>query len=363
MFQPYSPDEWEQLREKYTPAQINAIQAAEEAVDPQDLAQSKIRTNDPWAIDYDDDFSAHHPVLDKRVNPSEETNYDPKLRFKTDEEIKQDFTNFIASLGKDEKDLTGLEYQQFRDNQRIMVGKAQAEHNPINYLAPAIPKEIDGLAEMATIEPVDAIPEEDRILLRQTGYTREEVRGLKSKILVTHRVMNQTRLGKIQSIYVLMVVGNTKGLVGIGEGKTADSKDAIKQARNAALRGMVPIQRYERRTIFGDVKGKVGATQLELMNRPPGIPHSCYPSYSSLQTPSPGCMHLIYEICKCAGIEDLAARVTRARNPMNVVKATMQALTNQRTPDEMARGLGRKLVDVRKVYYGGVDNLQAQITT
>jgi hypothetical protein len=38
---------------------------------------------------------------------------------------------------------------------------------------------------------------------------------------------------------------------------------------------------------------------------------------------------------------------------MNVVKATYEALMSQRIPDEVARGLGKKLVDVRKVYYGG----------
>ena len=38
---------------------------------------------------------------------------------------------------------------------------------------------------------------------------------------------------------------------------------------------------------------------------------------------------------------------------MNTVKATFQALVSQRIPDEVARGLGKKLVDVRKVYYGG----------
>ena len=65
------------------------------------------------------------------------------------------------------------------------------------------------------------------------------------------------------------------------------------------------------------------------------------------------CQHLIYEICRCAGISDLAARVNRSRNPMNTVKATLRALLSQRTPDEMARGLGKKLVDTRKVYYGG----------
>ena len=58
-------------------------------------------------------------------------------------------------------------------------------------------------------------------------------------------------------------------------------------------------------------------------------------------------------MCRCVGITDIAARVTRSRNPMNTIKATFQALLSQKIPDEVARGLGRKLVDVRKVYYGG----------
>lgn len=38
---------------------------------------------------------------------------------------------------------------------------------------------------------------------------------------------------------------------------------------------------------------------------------------------------------------------------MNVVKAAFKALTNQRLPEDVARSRGRKMVDVRKVYYGG----------
>ena len=38
---------------------------------------------------------------------------------------------------------------------------------------------------------------------------------------------------------------------------------------------------------------------------------------------------------------------------MNTIKATFQALVSQKIPDDVARGLGKKLVDVRKVYYGG----------
>ena len=58
-------------------------------------------------------------------------------------------------------------------------------------------------------------------------------------------------------------------------------------------------------------------------------------------------------MCRAAGIYDLAARIPRSRNPMNTVKAAYWALTHQPDPDEIAMGRGKKLVDVRKVYYGG----------
>jgi small subunit ribosomal protein S5 len=61
----------------------------------------------------------------------------------------------------------------------------------------------------------------------------------------------------------------------------------------------------------------------------------------------------MFEMFRACGIHDIAGRMPRARNPMNSVKATFQALTNQRDPNEIAIGRGKKLVDVRNVYFGG----------
>ena len=58
-------------------------------------------------------------------------------------------------------------------------------------------------------------------------------------------------------------------------------------------------------------------------------------------------------MCKCAGLSDMAARVYRSRNPMNTIKATMKALLSQQIPEDVARARGKKLVDVRRVYYAG----------
>lgn len=65
------------------------------------------------------------------------------------------------------------------------------------------------------------------------------------------------------------------------------------------------------------------------------------------------CHHIIFELCRAAGIHDLSARVGRSRNPMNTVKAFFEAINSQRLPEDIARARGRKMVDLRKVYYDG----------
>ncbi|KAL8894359.1 MAG: hypothetical protein Q9207_008516 [Kuettlingeria erythrocarpa] len=332
---PYSKSDQAALTRLYTPAQLAAIEAGEAAVDPKDLAEQGAAREDPMKINYLDDFSTIHPVVDKPIRAPDE-NYDPNLRFKTGEELTEDLTNWTKDLpeGYEPK---RLDWMKFMDNTRLTVGKEEAERNPRSYLAPEIPK-LDILKRGSTEgEEIDAAT---RRLMRQTGYSHRDIKRFRVKHLVQHNVTNQTRMGKIQSMYFLAVAGNMKGLVGIGEGKSAEPEEARTQAKNAAIRNMQPISRYEGRTIYGDVKGKVAATEVELMTRPPGFGIRC--------------QSLIFEICRCAGIEDLAARVPRSRNHMNTVKATIQALLSQRLPEDVARARGRKLVDVRKVYYGGL---------
>jgi small subunit ribosomal protein S5 len=61
----------------------------------------------------------------------------------------------------------------------------------------------------------------------------------------------------------------------------------------------------------------------------------------------------LFEMLRAVGIHDIAAKMPRGRNPMNSVKATYAALMSQKDPNEIAIGRDKKLVDVRKVYYGG----------
>lgn len=58
-------------------------------------------------------------------------------------------------------------------------------------------------------------------------------------------------------------------------------------------------------------------------------------------------------MCRAVGLHDLSIHMPRSKNPMNSVKAAYHALLNQPDPEQIAIGRGKKLVDVRKVYYGG----------
>ena len=204
------------------------------------------------------------PVIDKPV-PAPEENWDPNMRFKNEDEIAASLGEFLKTAPEN---ATQNDYRRFLDNMRLKVGKEEAERNPRTYVRDPIPRGIPAL-EAAVKEPDDVEPGMKE-MMKLTGLTLKQIRSTRVKILVEHRVVNQTRLGKIQSQYVLAIAGNQKGLLGIGEGKSAEPSMAMAQAKRNAIRNMQPIPRYEERTIYGDVRVKVGAVELELMNRPPG---------------------------------------------------------------------------------------------
>jgi small subunit ribosomal protein S5 len=207
---PYSPLELKLLQMKYTPEQIDAIKAGEESVDAQDMIrQGRFRT-DPMRIDYIDDFATLRPGID---------------RIPADVEVP-----------------------------KTLKRKASSDD-----------KSKDGKPETSAVNDQQMLR-----LSQQTGLAVEDIRRLRTKMLVTHRVVNQTRMGKIQSLYFLTVAGNGDGMLGIGEGKAAEDEDGRRQAMMNAIRNMKPVPRYEGRTIFGESEAKVGATIVQLSTRPPG---------------------------------------------------------------------------------------------
>ena len=242
-------------------------------------SQTGMRT-DPWKMKYYDELTKIDPVVDNPVR-APMTNIDDNSRIKTDEEMEDDFVKFINEIPepKHENDFDESLWEKFDKDLRMTVGREEAERNPPTALAPDLPK---------VAEPKPP-PKKDRKggqeqkrdnkvvspalmqLMQMTGYNEQEIAKLRVKTVISHRVVNQTRLGKIQKMYMLSVAGNGQGLIGVGEGKSAEGSQALLQSQYRAIRNMAPILRYENRTIYGDLSAKVSATELELFARPPGM--------------------------------------------------------------------------------------------
>lgn len=175
-------------------------------------------------------------------------------------------------------------------------------------------------------------------LHKLTGMEMWYMRKLYVRPIVMKRVSCQTSKGKIPNFYALTVVGDQNGMIGLGEGKSRDGmRTALSKAHWDAIKNLQPIPRYENRTIIGDIDYKYHAVKLFIKSAPSGFGLRVNPN--------------IFEVCQAAGIKDLRGKVYKSRNPMNVVKGFIEALTKQTSLEDLAAGRGKKLVDLRKVYY------------
>ncbi|RKO95077.1 ribosomal protein S5 domain 2-like protein, partial [Caulochytrium protostelioides] len=113
---------------------------------------------------------------------------------------------------------------------------------------------------------------------------------------------------------------------------------AIQKAERRARKNLVYVDRFESRTLFGDIDYKFQNTRLMLAPKAAGYGLSVN--------------HVISEICTLCGINDLAGKVMGSTNRMNVVKATFAAFTYQKHPQTLARQRGKKVADVSMRYFG-----------
>ena len=288
LFKPYTEEEKKALAKKYTPAQMEAVEAGEKAVTPEDLDKRGVIRTDIGGLQYLDDLSIVHGVVDKR--PEVEEPIDPNVRIMTEREYGEAMEAYMQQFdGLNEKlDKSDPYYhEKSRPNRRDVLAsiaetpKFMGSNGPVRgqlLTAPAVPKFIAGsgagLVKKTGVEE-GAVDDRDPDgiydqLRKQTGYSLDEIFEFKVKILVMHRVVNQTRLGKVQSMYILAIAGDGKGKLGLGQAKGQELENTRNLARIAAIRNMQPIPMYERRTIFGEVEAKVSAVEVKLMSRPPG---------------------------------------------------------------------------------------------
>lgn len=157
---------------------------------------------------------------------------------------------------------------------------------------------------------------------------------LKDRLVAINRVTKVTKGGRAFSFAAIVVVGNEDGVIGWGLGKANEVTAAIAKGVEAAKKNLVRVPVFKG-TIPHEQSAKFGGSRIFLK-----------PASEGTGVKAGGAMRAVLE---SAGIKDVLAKSKGSSNPHNLVKATIEALSEMRSPIEIAK---RRGISVEKVFKG-----------
>lgn len=155
---------------------------------------------------------------------------------------------------------------------------------------------------------------------------------LQEKLVAINRVAKVVKGGRQFGFTALSVVGDGNGRVGYGYGKAREVPLAIQKAMQIARKNMIEVH-LNKETLQYTMQGRHGATRVFMQ-----------PASEGTGIIAGGAMRAVFE---CAGVRNVLAKSYGSRNPINVVRATVQALINMRSPEQIAAKRGKKVADIR----------------
>jgi small subunit ribosomal protein S5 len=154
----------------------------------------------------------------------------------------------------------------------------------------------------------------------------------KDQVISIRRVTKVVKGGKNLSFSALAAVGNEHGLVGVGKGKAREVPMAIAKAVEAAKKHLISVP-LAGTTIPHLVRGEDGAGTVILR-----------PASQGTGVIAGGAVRVIVEL---AGIKDILTKSIRSNNPFSVANATLSALHQLRSPDDVSQKRGKLKDTVR----------------
>ncbi|MBQ7668375.1 MAG: 30S ribosomal protein S5 [Clostridia bacterium] len=155
-----------------------------------------------------------------------------------------------------------------------------------------------------------------------------ETAELKEKVVAINRVAKVVKGGRNFRFSALVIVGDENGHVGAGTGKSTEVPDAIKKAIEDAKKNMIEVPIVDT-SIPHEIMGECGAGKVLLK-----------PAEEGTGVIAGGAVRPILEL---AGIKDIRTKCIGTNNPGNVVRATMKALSELKTKEQMESLRGIKL--------------------
>ncbi len=154
---------------------------------------------------------------------------------------------------------------------------------------------------------------------------------LKEKVVKISRVTKVVKGGRNFRFSALVVVGDEKGNVGSGLGKAVEIPDAIRKGIESAKRNMIKIPIVDT-SLPHEIIGKYGAARVLIKPAAPGT-----------GVIAGGAVRAVLEL---AGVKDVRAKCLGSNNAINIVKATLQGLSEMRTVADVAKDRGIPVEDV-----------------
>ncbi|AAO09252.1 30S ribosomal protein S5 [Vibrio vulnificus] len=153
-----------------------------------------------------------------------------------------------------------------------------------------------------------------------------QANDLQEKLIAVNRVSKTVKGGRIMSFTALTVVGDGNGRVGFGYGKAREVPAAIQKAMEKARRNMVTIALNEG-TLHHPVKGRHSGSKVYMQ-----------PAAEGTGVIAGGAMRAVLEV---AGVHNVLSKAYGSTNPINIVRATIDALVDVKSPEMVAakRGL------------------------
>ena len=155
--------------------------------------------------------------------------------------------------------------------------------------------------------------------------------GMITKVVSINRVSKTVKGGRIMKFAALVVVGDGKGTIGYGIGKSGEVPEAIRKGEAAAKKNMHKVA-LKGTTIPHEIVGVYGAGRVLMRPAAPGT-----------GVIAGGAVRAVLEV---AGIKDIRTKCQRTNNPCNVVTATMNGLLSLMSAEQVAAKRGKTVKEI-----------------